>query len=640
MIKRRLSYRISVYILLMLALVFLFVGVQTYQKLKAQMLENALDETALQAENVSIQVRYIFDKASLYAYQMALNPDIVEYLSDVSKRSDIRTHEKYKAVYDYLIQIKESSELHYLAWVANEEANFYLDSNGVVPEEGYDVAARPWYEAAMTDKGAILTEPYIEWSSKRQVISSIYPVTVAGIVKGFTVVDLKLDTLPLILEGSKSNPRDLSFLLSRDGDYLYHPDNVNVLTTHIKDQKDDLSKYQHLVFSDTGSPESIVYKGKAYYLMSYGIDPVDWRLVTLIDKKILHDEVNHMMLIIVTIMLMAFITTGVFIVWHVDRETAPYKLLVDFAERIEAGDYKQNIPEDYLKREDEMGLTCQSFQRVIDRFSEEHEEMEDKLSDQSKEIERQYAHIYETEKAVLLGHIVAGVAHEINTPLGIGITLTSHLEESTAKSARKLTDGTMTKSDLEKHFEALDESLPLLEQNLTRAADLVKSFKKVAVDQFSESEQKFGLREVLDSVILSLRAEYKRRPIRFEIDCAPELTVVSEPGVFTQIFTNLIMNAIVHGLDETVDGIVRITCYKKDEQLTIVVEDNGRGIPEAMLPQIFDPFFTTRREKGGSGLGMSIVLNLVEQKLQGKMRIESEVGTYTRFVIEVPATSN
>lgn len=636
MIKKRLSFRISVYILILLAFVFLLVGVQTYRYLENQIVKSASERTELLSENLSQQIDHIFENAALYTYQMSLNPDVIQYLDEVDTREEIRTHEKYQSVFDYLIKIKNSNSLYLLAWVANEKANFYLDSNNIVPEEDYNVRVRPWYPFAIHSEKPTLTTPYIEWITKKLVVSSIYAVREAKEIIGFTVIDIHLDNLPLILEQVKTNPNDINFMIMDNGDYLFHPDHDKVLTANFKNPSDELSKYEAFIMGDESDLMPITYQGKTYFMRSYQLESVDWRIISLIDMDVINRELKSLMFQIVGIMLVAFLIVGVYVLWHVNRETKPYKLLVSFAERIETGDYQQNIPEEYLSREDEMGLTCQSFQRVIDRFNQEHNQMEDKLIDQSKEIEKQYAHIYENEKAVSLGHIVAGVAHEINTPLGISITLASHLADIAKESERKLEAGTMTKQDLSRHFKNLEESLPLLNHNLDRAAQLVKSFKKVAVDQFSESIQKFSVREVIDNVILSLRAEYKRKPIRFDVFCDKNLVITGEPGIYTQIFTNLIMNAIIHGLSDSEDGLISIRCDLIEGQLKMDIRDNGIGISRELRTKIFEPFFTTGRSKGCSGLGMNIVMNLVTQKLGGVMDVDSKLGEYTKFSIQVP----
>lgn len=641
MVKKRLAYRISFYILMALTFVFILVGLQTFKYLERQIFDSAANRTTLQSRNLITQIDHIFENAALYTYQMSLNPDVRQYLREVENRDQIRTHEKYESVYNYLVDIKNSNALYLLAWVANEKANFYLDSNNIVPDEDYNVKVRPWYPFAMNSTKPALTEPYIEWITKKLVISTIFAIREQDEVIGFTVIDIHLDNLPRILDQIKIGDNDINFMVSETGDYLFHDDQSKVLTSNIKDLSDPLSLYSDEIFSGNESLIPIKYNNKPYYMRISKLDSVNWYVISLIDTDNIQKEMWRVMVLIIIVMVIGFFGIGLFILWHVNRETRPYKLLVSYAERIENGDYDQNIPEEYLAREDEMGQTCQSFQRVIDRFNKEHHELEDKLIDQSREIEKQYAHILENEKAVSLGHIVAGVAHEINTPLGISITLASHLEDIYKESEKKLQSGTMTKQDLMRHFKNLEESLPLLNNNLDRAAQLVKSFKKVAVDQFSESMQKFSLREVLDNVILSLKAEYKRKPIKFDIYCADDLMLEGEPGIYTQIFTNLVMNAIIHGLYDTMDGLITIRCdYYQHGELKIEVKDNGVGISRDIRQKIFEPFFTTGRNNGCSGLGMNIVMNLVSEKLGGIMDVESVVGEYTKFIIQVPLNTN
>ncbi len=214
---------------------------------------------------------------------------------------------------------------------------------------------------------------------------------------------------------------------------------------------------------------------------------------------------------------------------------------MDHAEAITSGDISKNIPTDYLEREDEMGAISRSFQIIIDTFRSENDILEQRILEKNKELETQYAYILETEKAASLGNLVAGIAHEINTPIGISLSSASYLDRVNDEYRKKLAAGTMTKDNLMDFMETLTDSLVLMNNNLARAGEMIKSFKQVAVDQSSELRHHFSLNENISVVILSLRHEYKRTHHKINNLCPQDIEIDSYPGAFSQIITNLIM---------------------------------------------------------------------------------------------------
>ena len=250
------------------------------------------------------------------------------------------------------------------------------------------------------------------------------------------------------------------------------------------------------------------------------------------------------------------------------------------------------------------------------------------------EVQRQQ--LLEAEKMASLGQLVAGVAHEINTPLGASISSSSYLAMINTTYRRKLSQNEMTKQDLKAYMNSVNETVGILTRNLHRTVELMKSFKQVAADQTGMIEERFLLKKYIHTILLSLKHEYKARPIHFDIICDDTLVMTSFPGAFSQIFTNLIMNSLVHGFSKDEEGRIGIHCQKDSQRLTIEYTDNGKGIPETQLGKIFEPFFTTSRQAGGSGLGLSVVYNIVTQKLHGTISCTSQKGRGTRFFINVP----
>ncbi|MEG3908235.1 ATP-binding sensor histidine kinase [Microcoleus sp. w2-18bC1] len=266
---------------------------------------------------------------------------------------------------------------------------------------------------------------------------------------------------------------------------------------------------------------------------------------------------------------------------------------------------------------------------VQQRTSELSQTLEDLKSAQNK--------LVESEKMAALGGLVAGVAHEINTPIGIGITAASLLAEKATKFFEVYSNGQIKRSELEKFLDTAVQSSNMILSNLTRAADLIHSFKEVAVDQSSELKRTFNVKNYLEEILTSLSAKLKRTKHKIEIKCDENIVVDSYPGVVCQIVTNLVLNSLIHAYDVEDEGVLAFDFKLEGDRLIFEYADNGKGIDPENLSKIFEPFFTTKRGQGGTGLGLHIIYNLVTQKLKGTISCTSQVNKGTRFMIEFPA---
>lgn len=245
------------------------------------------------------------------------------------------------------------------------------------------------------------------------------------------------------------------------------------------------------------------------------------------------------------------------------------------------------------------------------------------------------AQLIESEKMASLGSLVAGVAHEINTPLGIGITAASHLESITHQFGHKVEAGQLTRSELSQYLAAAKESSRLILKNLERAGQLVRSFKQVAVDQSSEERRTIHLGEYLNEIAFALRPALRRTPHELRIVCDQDILIDTYPGAIYQIVVNLISNALAHAFKETDSGLIELRAHTRgSNEVVLEYQDNGVGVEPALLKRIFDPFFTTRRGQGGSGLGLHIVYNRVTQLLGGSIVAENRDGLH--FTIRWP----
>ena len=338
-----------------------------------------------------------------------------------------------------------------------------------------------------------------------------------------------------------------------------------------------------------------------------------------------------------------------------NRLAAPLNQLIQALHEVS---YKQ----DYTKQveiisNDEFGELGNAFNQMLtklgehERFRVEKEteiiqlnaKLEDKVYERTKELRSSLddlkltqQQLVEQEKMASLGELVAGVAHEINTPIGVGITAVSHMEESIVRLNKMFESGQLTKKEFTGMLGAIRESAEIVGSNLRRAADLVKAFKSVAVDQSSAELRQIELQSYINDILTSLRPKLKRTPHQIEVKINEPIELYCDPGVISQIITNLLMNSLHHAFSVDQVGHIIIAAHIIGGTLHITYSDDGNGIDESILERLFDPFVTTKRGQGGSGLGTHVIYNLVTQGLGGRIQCASEAGQGCRFEITLP----
>ncbi|MBK3734728.1 PAS domain S-box protein [Azospirillum brasilense] len=254
-----------------------------------------------------------------------------------------------------------------------------------------------------------------------------------------------------------------------------------------------------------------------------------------------------------------------------------------------------------------------------------------------RDLKEAQAHLIQSEKMAALGSLVAGVAHEINTPIGIALTGASLVAERTRVIRRDFEAGTLRRPDFADFLDMAGEAAQLMLLNIDRAAQLIQSFKQIAVDQASEERRVFDLRDYIDEVLRSLGVRIKRAAHGVEVDCPADLLIDGYPGALSQVLTNLVMNSIIHGYAPGQHGLLRVSARGVGaDEVELIYADDGRGIPAELHGKVFEPFFTTSRGTGGSGLGLNIVYNIVTRKLRGRIALDSAPGRGTAFTLRFP----
>jgi len=263
------------------------------------------------------------------------------------------------------------------------------------------------------------------------------------------------------------------------------------------------------------------------------------------------------------------------------------------------------------------------------------------LQSTNLELKRTQNELIRGEKMSALGVLIAGVSHEMNTPLGNSLTVSSSLHHELTAFELEVEAGRLTKHRLKEFNLHLHIGLDLLLKNLARAIEQILHFKEVSVDQASERRRIFNLKTVIEDNVSVLQPQFAHTPHRIEVDIAGLIMMDSYPGAIGQILANLVLNALIHGFSEAMHGVVTISAAMEGtSHVQLVCSDNGKGIAEENLSRIFDPFFTTRMGQGGSGLGLNIVFNLVTLNLHGTIKVDSVVGHFTRFTVVIPLNAD
>ena len=260
----------------------------------------------------------------------------------------------------------------------------------------------------------------------------------------------------------------------------------------------------------------------------------------------------------------------------------------------------------------------------------------EELQDSVDTLSQAQAQLVESKKMAALGSLVSGVAHEINTPLGVCITASSILDNLTEKLQLQFDQNTLSQNSLKLFLEETEQCSRLISFNLGRAAELVQNFKQIAVDQSGEYLRCYNLKRYLQGILHTLQPKFNNTDFELDLCCVDDLEVYGDPSVLTQIITNLVINSLSHGFEKVVDGMINIKVLRIGNSVQLIYRDSGCGISSDNLEKIYEPFYTTKRASGSSGLGLNMVYNLVTQALAGSIVCHSELNKGTQFTIEFP----
>jgi len=262
------------------------------------------------------------------------------------------------------------------------------------------------------------------------------------------------------------------------------------------------------------------------------------------------------------------------------------------------------------------------------------------LNQTLEELKLTQVQLLENEKMASLGGLVAGVAHEVNTPIGIVLTSISFMKEKCLNIVKAMEDQTLSAKQLTKFTEELDQGFELSLSNINRAVKLIEGFKLIAVDSVVDDARQLNLHGYLEDVLRSLRPKAKQAHIKLQLECPDNINIYSYPGAIAQITNNLVINSLVHAFNDQESGEITIQVTQVNDNIELIYGDNGCRLDEDTKAQLFEPFYTTKRGQGGSGLGAHIVYNLVTQKLKGTIELLTEQTQGKSFKISIPLASS
>lgn len=349
--------------------------------------------------------------------------------------------------------------------------------------------------------------------------------------------------------------------------------------------------------------------------------------------------ISHQVLSIATIFLAIIMTASIVIALSI---RLPLQQIMGAMRAIVAGDLDRNV--EGTGARDEVGAMARAVEtfrkNAVAKRQTENELRAAKDSAETALVELATAqqNLIDSERLAALGGLVAGVAHEVNNPIGISLTVASSFARRSDMFGAELQSGApLRRSQLEEFVNTSRDAAHQLTSNLQRAAELIQSFKQVAVDRSHAERRQFDLAEATDQIVASLRPVLRKSQIRVSVEVPNGLIVDGYPGSYGQILTNLFLNAATHAFAHAASGNIAIVVKPRGaDEIEIRFSDDGAGMSPEVQRQAFDPFFTTRRNEGGTGLGLHIVYNLVTQQLGGRMMLESRVGHGTTFRIIMP----
>lgn len=505
-----------------------------------------------------------------------------------------------------------------------------------------------WYLIPRSTLQPAVLDPYVYPVGDEQVLmtSLVHPLVVEGKFLGVSGVDLTMAQLQRALADIRPFGTGHVALYTASGLLVAGPD-----ASQLGKRSNDAHLSPALMAEvAAGAQKHFVYEGTSRTLLPLPIDGVQtrWVLDVQIPQTLVMADALRVRDITIVIGLLFIVLDALLIRWVVMRQTLPLEDLRQavgrMVEDLNRTGTEIGLP---LNRQDEIGQLARTFESLRMRVSDSISSLEDnvahrteQLSKTLEQLKRTQTELIQSEKLAALGGLVAGVAHELNTPLGNSLTTASAFFDQAKDVNQAHSTGNLRRSQLNEFLENSLVAADLIQRNAHRAADLITSFKQVAVDQTSNKQRKFVLKNVVGDAVAMVAPSFKHQPVRIQQSVEHGIVLDSFPGSLEQVLTNLIQNSVVHGLGDKSGLQISISaCVCEDTEppsILLTYQDDGVGMTSDTLKHAFDPFFTTRFGTGGSGLGLFLVYNIVHSILQGHIELESSPGLGTTFRLTLP----
>ncbi len=548
----------------------------------------------------------------------------------------------------------------------------------------FDSRIRPWYKVALEAGKAAWSEVFFIYARENLGIAASLPVydknkQMQGVLTTQLVVSQIADFLQSLTIGRSGQ----AFIVERSGlivasstdekPFISDAENNTPARLNAIDSQIPLIRFaeQHLLqqFGDLYSIKnnqqmSFELNGQRQYLQVSPLQDergLDWLIVIAVPEADFMERINANTRTTILLSLAALcvaILIGIIISrWIIH----PILSLTHAATQFAEGEWHQTLS---ITRADELGVLADSFNRMVQQLKESFTTLAEKnkeinklnaeleqrvmertaaLNTKIEELVQTRNELLQSEKMASLGRLVAGFAHEINTPIGVAVGAASTLQEIAQMVTKMMQQEEVDEEELLSVLESVGEAADLTLSNLRRAVRLVSSFKRTAIDQSSDTSRLFNVKETIEDVNNSLHSKFKHTDITITINCLPTIVLYGLPGVLDQVLTNLMMNSLFHGFNDGKLGgqiIINVTFLEENKHLRLEYIDTGKGMEQSTVEKIFEPFFTTRRAHGGTGLGLYICYNLVTSQLHGSIICESQPNKGVRFIIEYSAQTS
>lgn len=510
---------------------------------------------------------------------------------------------------------------------------------------GVDLSRNKYYEPFQKGYGYYLSSQYVSVKSGNEVIDLVLPMG-----NRLLIGTLEAAQLQEVFDTLSSTPNMIIGLVDSNGVWLASTDMKRAVGQ-------DGGRFQ------TEGTSPAVWRDvsdQTYQVYSEPLTNSDWQVVILSPFETIERTIDFFnMGIAFSVMVLLVVTFGILVLINRRVKGETHQIL-EFAQSISAGRYAFLAPPRMFS---EMETLLESFEEMARKIEKREWEIHDKnksimlmnvqleerVRDRTQQLHATNSslekalmdlrdmqdQLIETERMANLGNLVAGVAHEINTPIGVSISSVSFMEQQIKRIKTGFENNDLKRSALESALNKLQEASVIITTNLNNAAELIRSFKRIAVDRSHTEVRHINVLEYIEGVVLSLKPELRKHRVTVDIE-PPSIEMNCNPGEFSQIIGNLLTNAVTHGFEGMEQGEITITGRLDGNRLILKVADNGVGISEEHIKSIYEPFYTTKRGSGGTGLGLNIVYNLVNRRFGGSILCESAPGQGACFTLTLP----